>query len=409
MIRDPALSRLLAPLARTVETVLPEADLLERLATGRPLRCKFGIDPTSSSVHVGNAVQLWNLRRLQDLGHQAVLILGDTTATVGDPSGKDKTRPMLTPEAIEENLATWMEQLARVLDMERVEVRRNSEWFTKMSFHEVLDLADRMTVQQMMERDSFERRWQSGAPISLREFLYCLMQGWDSVAVRADIELGGTDQTFNLMVGRRLMEQEGLPPQVALIGPLLEGIDGHEKMSKSLGNAIGLDDDPKDQFGKAMRISDEALPTWLARATDLPDARIAELLALPNPMDAKLALGEALVARYHGAEAGREQREEFLRIFRSHEVPADLPESDVGPAGEGGWWIVDVLKACSFAGSTSEARRLVEGGGVRVDETVIGDWRARLQLDGGEVLRVGRRRQARLVVPGAGRPAKGAS
>ncbi|MDF1702819.1 MAG: tyrosine--tRNA ligase, partial [Planctomycetota bacterium] len=238
MIDHDELRTHLAPIARTVEAILPERELLEKLQSGRPLRCKFGIDPTSPTVHVGNGIPLWNLRKLQDMGHTAVLILGDYTATVGDPSGKDKTRPMLTPEDVEAHLATWMDQMALILDMDKVEIRRNSEWFKDMTFLEVLDLTNRMTVQQMMERDAFEKRWKKQEPISVREFLYCLMQGWDSVMVEADVELGGTDQTFNLSVGRRLMEQKGLPPQVSLISPLVEGTDGHAKMSKSLGNAI---------------------------------------------------------------------------------------------------------------------------------------------------------------------------
>ena len=259
MIEDARLAGRLGALARTIDTVIPENELLAKLDRGRPLRCKFGIDPTSPTVHIGNGIPLFNLRRLQDLGHQAVLILGDYTATVGDPSGKDKTRPMLTPEQIEANLATWIDQLALILDMERVEMRRNSEWFSGMGFLDVLALTDRMTVQQMMERDSFENRWTLGDPISVREFLYCLMQGWDSVQVRADVELGGTDQTFNLNVGRRLMTQEGMEPQVSLISPLLEGTDGQAKMSKSLGNAIGVSDDAKTQFGMVMRIGDEQI------------------------------------------------------------------------------------------------------------------------------------------------------
>ena len=397
MIQDPDLREQLAPVARTVDTVVPESELKERLASGRPLRCKLGLDVTSPSVHIGNGIQLWNLRRLQDMGHTAVLILGDYTTLVGDPSGKDKTRPMLSEADIERNIATWEAQLAVVLDMERAELRRNSDWFAPMTFREVLELTSRMTVQQMMERDSFAKRWQSQNPISVREFIYCLMQGWDSVVVKADIELGGTDQTFNLMVGRRLMEQVGLPPQVALIGPLLEGTDGQEKMSKSLNNAIGLTDAPKEQFGRAMRISDELLPKYLRMATDLPDARIDELLALENPMEAKLAMAQALVARYHGVQAGAEQHAEFLRVFRDHATPADVPSVALPVPGEDGtWWIVDVLKACGFAKTTGDARRLVEGGGVRLNEVVISDWRDRLSLAGGEILRVGRRRYAEL-------------
>jgi len=396
MIRSESLREQLVPLARCVESILPEKELLAKLERGTPLRCKLGLDPTSPTVHIGNGVVLWNLRRLQDMGHQAVLILGDYTATVGDPSGKDKTRPVLTAEQVEENLATWLAQFALVLDMDKVEIRRNSEWFRDMSFLDVLDLADRMTVQQMMERDSFEKRWKSHTPISLREFLYCLMQGWDSVMVEADIELGGTDQTFNLSVGRRLMEQQGLAPQVALISPLLEGTDGNAKMSKSLGNAIGLTDDPKDQFGMSMRLSDALMPKFMRLATDLADAEIETLLA-GNPMQAKKALAAAIVARYHGAEEAARQREAFERVFSRRETPTDLPVVAVPAPGEDGlFWIVDLLKQCRFAASTGEARRFIEGGGVRLDEEAVSDWRARLALEGGEVLRVGRRKQARL-------------
>lgn len=396
MIQDQSLREQLAPLARTVETVIPEKELLKKLESGRPLRCKLGLDLTSPVLHIGNGVVLWNLRKLQDMGHKAVLILGDYTATVGDPSGKDKTRPMLTTEQIEANMATWMDQLALVLDMEQVEIRRNSEWFKDMSFLKVLDLTNRMTVQQMMERDSFENRWKAHTPISLREFIYCLMQGWDSVEVEADIELGGTDQTFNLSVGRRLMEQEGMAPQVSLISALLEGTDGHEKMSKSLGNAIGMADSPKDQFGMAMRVSDELMPKFFSLATDLPDERIAELLAGP-PMDAKKALAAAIVDRYHPGGEGAKQQAEFERIFSRRETPTELDEVTLpAPGDDGLYWIVDVLKACAFAKSTADARRFVEQGSVKLDEEAVSDWRGRHAIQGGEVLRVGRRKQARL-------------
>ena len=398
MIHDVRLADRLASLARTIETVIPEDELLRKLARGRPLRCKFGIDPTSPTVHIGNGIPLFNLRRLQDLGHQAVLILGDYTATVGDPSGKDKTRPMLTTEQIEAHLATWLDQLALILDMEKVEIRRNSEWFSGMSFLEVLSLTDRMTVQQMMERDSFENRWQQNDPISVREFLYCLMQGWDSVMVKADVELGGTDQTFNLSVGRRLMTQEGLEPQVSLISPLLEGTDGQAKMSKSLGNAIGVLDDPKTQFGMVMRIADPQIGKYARLATDLTDDEIAAF-AGQNPRDAKLTVAQGVVSRYHGAAAGAREREEFLRVFSRRDAPSAIPVQAAGAPGEDGlWWVVGLLKTCGFAQSTSEARRLVEGGGVHLDDERVEDWQARLALAGGEVLRVGRRRYARLEI-----------
>lgn len=396
MMTDPELVRLLGPLARTVETVIPEGDLLRKLRRGKPLRVKFGIDPTATSVHVGNGIPLWNLRHLQDMGHQAVLIIGDYTALVGDPSGKDKTRPMLTPAQVEQNVATWMEQLGKIVDLPRAEVRRNGEWFSKMSFLDVLGLVNRMTVQQMLERDSFEKRFGEGSPISIREFVYCLMQGWDSVEVRADVELGGTDQTFNLGVGRRLMEQQGLEPQVCVISPLVEGTDGAAKMSKSLDNSIGLADDTKDMFGKAMRISDALLPKYLRLLTDLPDATIEGLLAPGlNPRDAKLALGEALVARYHGAEAGRREREQFLHVFSEKRLPADIPTVTL-PAGSVS--ILDLVVHCGFAASKGEARRLVGQGGVAVDDRVVKDVGAQVPVTAGTVLRVGSRRFARLAV-----------
>jgi tyrosyl-tRNA synthetase len=268
-----------------------------------------------------------------------------------------------------------------------------------MTFMDVLDLSDRMTVQQMMERDSFQSRLDANEPISVREFLYCLMQAWDSVAVEADVELGGQDQTFNLTVARKFMQQEGVEPQVNLLTPLLEGTDGHAKMSKSLGNSIGVTDPPKEMFGMGMRVSDDLLGKYLRLATDLPDDEIERLEALENPRDAKLAMAEALVRRYHGADAAAAEREEFLRVFSRRDAPSRIPEHDAGPPGDDGrWWIVGVMKACGFATSTGEARRLVEGGGVHLDEARVTDWQARLALKGGEVLRVGRRRYARLRV-----------
>jgi tyrosyl-tRNA synthetase len=430
MIHDAALAKLIAPIARTVETVLPEADLLKKLRRGRPLRCKLGLDLTSTTVHIGNGIPLWNLRRLQDLGHVAVLILGDYTAMVGDPSGKDKTRPMLTTEQVEANAATWLAQIGRILDLPRVEVHRNSEWFSKMPFLEVLRLSDRMTVQQMLERDSFEKRFQDGSPISIREFLYCLMQGWDSVMVKADVELGGTDQTFNLGVGRRLMEQEGLEPQVSLISPLIEGTDGAAKMSKSLGNAIGVTDAPGEMFGRTMRLSDALLPKFLRLVSDLPDDEIAALLAPgTNPRDAKLRLAEALVARYHSPDAARAARAEFVRVISEGQAPTEMPDVPVPPGALPAW---DLVRRCGFAASNSVARQLLREGAVRVhaaDDAPAADGRpegagphrlaegATWPCATGDRLQVGSRKWARLVVdpalppftaPGRG-PSSGAS
>jgi tyrosyl-tRNA synthetase len=396
VIRDPDLRARLGPIARTVETVVPEADLLRKLASKRRLRCKFGIDITSTSVHIGNGIPLWNLRRLQDMGHQAVVILGDYTTLVGDPSGKDKTRPLLTPAQVEENARTWLDQIGKIVDLKAAEVRRNGEWFSGMSFLDVLRLADRMTVQQMLERDSFEKRMATESPISIREFLYCLMQGWDSVVVKADVELGGTDQTFNLGVGRRLMEQEGLEPQVSLISPLLEGTDGAAKMSKSLGNSIGLSDPPKEMFGKAMSISDAILPKYLRLASGLPDEEVESLVAAGgNPRDAKMRLAEALVARYHGAAAGTAEREGWVRQFSEGQAPEDMPEVAVEPGEHG---ILDLVKRTAFVQSGAEARRLVSQGGVALDDVVVSDLQSKVAVRDGAVLRVGKRRYARLRV-----------
>jgi tyrosyl-tRNA synthetase len=411
MIHDPHLRRLLAPLARTVETVIPEADLLRKLRGGRPLRCKLGLDLTSTSVHIGNGIPLWNLRRLQDLGHTAVLILGDYTAMVGDPSGKDKTRPMLGPEQVEANAATWLAQIGRILDLDRTEVHRNSEWFSTMPFLEVLRLSDRMTVQQMLERDSFERRFGDGSPISIREFLYCLMQGWDSVRVRADVELGGTDQTFNLGVGRRLMEQEGLEPQVSIVSPLIEGTDGAAKMSKSLGNSIGLTEEPGEMFGLAMRISDALLPKFLRLVSDLPDEEIEALLAPgAHPRDAKLRLAESLVARYHSREAAVRARAEFVRVISEGQAPTEMPEVAVPEGALPAW---ELVRRCGFAPSNSVARQLLREGAVRVhtagparvvDGATLPAGTHRLgegtlwPCASGDQVQVGSRRWARLVV-----------
>jgi tyrosyl-tRNA synthetase len=395
------LATTLAPLLRTVESITPQEDFLRKWDAWKagkrpPLRCKYGIDPTSTSVHVGNGIPLWNLRRLQDLGCQAVLILGDYTALVGDPSGKDRTRPMLSSAQVEQNVATWLDQIGKILDMPRVEVHRNGEWFSTMPFLEVLRLADRMTVQQMLERESFDKRWRENAPISIREFLYCLMQGWDSVQVAADVELGGTDQTFNLNVGRRLMEQEGMEPQVTLINPLVEGTDGAAKMSKSLGNSIGLSDEPKEMFGKAMRISDALLPKYLRLLTDLPDERIDALLAPgTNPRDAKLAMAEALVRRYHGETTGTASRDEFVRVISMGEMPSEMAEVDVA-AGEQPMWAL--VAAGKLASSTSEARRKIQEGAVRVypagtpsPEPVVATMETRWTPTTGDVLKLGRR------------------
>jgi len=380
------------PLARTVDSVFPSDTELDALfAQGRPLRVKLGLDLTSTQVTIGNEIPLRIMGRFQELGHQAVLILGDFTTLIGDPSGREKTRPVLTPEEVERNGETWLHQIGGVLDVGRAEVRRNGEWWGGLSSRDVLALAGQVTVAQMLERDSFAQRYAAGIPIHLHEFLYCLVQGYDSVAVRADVELGGTDQTFNLTIGRTLQRNAGQAAQVCVINPLLEGVDGSKKMSKSLGNAIGIDTPPRDMFGLATRVPDELVEKYLALATDLPDDRIRELLAA-GPWEAKKSMAEAVTARHYGAVTARTEREAFERVFRDKELPDDIPVHAVAAAET----TVAALVRDAFGLSGAEARRLVEQGAVSLDEEKATDPRAAVTVRGGEVLRAGKRRFARL-------------
>jgi tyrosyl-tRNA synthetase len=377
--------------ARTVEAVFPGDQELDALfARGRPLRVKLGLDITSPSVTIGNEIQLRNLARFQELGHLPVLILGDFTTLVGDPSGRDKSRPQLTREQVEENERTWQEQIGSVLDLDQAEIRHNSEWLGRLGSEEILRLAGQLTVAQMLERDSFKQRYASNNPIHLHEFLYCLFQGYDSVAVRADIEIGGSDQTFNLNIGRTLQKNAGLAPQVCLTTPLLEGVDGSKKMSKSLGNAIGLDTPPTDMFGLATRVPDALVERYLVLATDLPDDEIAALLA-GDIWEAKKAMAEALTASHYGAPAGRREREAFERVFGRKELPDEIPEHAVA-AGV----TLAALVRDAFGLSGGEAKRLIKQGAVTLDGERLDDPNAAVPVRGGEVLRAGKRRFARL-------------
>lgn len=364
------------------------------LASGKPLRVKFGMDPSSPDLHVGHGVQLMKLRDLQQLGHQIVLIVGDATAMVGDPSGRNKLRPVLTREQVDANLRTYKEQAAKVLDMSKTEVRHNSEWFDEMDFYDVLKLTGRMTVARMIERDTFQKRMQDSEPIGIHEFLYPLMQGWDSVQLDCDVELGGTDQLFNLLVGRHLQEQVEQRPQVCFTMPLINGLDGR-KMSKSYGNAIGMTDAPGDMFGKAMSIEDEVMESWFLLVTRVPEPEIAELLA-GHPREAKARLAQEITSFYHGEAAGAEARDAFDRQFRDKQLPDDIPEH-AWPVEPPELPLANLLKELGLAKSTSEARRLVGQGGVRLDGEVHKDPNAPVARPEGELLvQVGKRRFARL-------------
>jgi len=382
-----------AAFARGSIDLIEEKELKARLGEGKALRVKFGMDPSSPDLHIGHAIPLLKLRDLQDLGHHVVLIVGDSTAMVGDPSGKNQLRPQLSREDVESNLETYTEQAGKILDMDRTEVRRNSERFDGMDFEGVLRLCARMTVARMIERDTFQKRIKQGEPVGIHEFLYPLMQGWDSVQVQADVELGGTDQLFNLLVGRQLQEQEGVRPQICVTSPLINGADGR-KMSKSYGNAILFEDSPTDVFGKTMAVEDEVMEVWFEQLTRLESHEIKALLA-GHPRDAKVRLGRELVTLLHGAEAGAAAADAFDRQFRGGELPDDIPEAS-WPA-EGSLPLANLLRELGLASSGGEARRLVQQGGVRLDGEVAREPMELVSPPEEELLvQVGKRRFARV-------------
>ncbi|MCC6409839.1 MAG: tyrosine--tRNA ligase [Planctomycetes bacterium] len=390
----------LALFRRGAVDLVEERDLAARLAKARaerrPLRVKFGMDPSSPDLHVGHAVQLMKLRSLQQAGHQIVLIVGDATAMVGDPSGRNKLRPQLSRADVEANLVTYTAQAGKVLDMERTEVHKNSEWFDRMRFEDVLKLAGKATVARMLERDTFEKRMAANEPIGVHEFLYPLMQGWDSVMIRADVELGGTDQLFNLLVGRDLQEKEAQPPQICMTLPLINGLDGR-KMSKSYGNAIAFTDSAVDMFGKVMSLSDDVMRAWFELLTEVPASELDALLA-GHPRQAKARLGEEIASFFHGRDAGRAAREGFDRQFRDKELPTDIPSVVYGkPWPAEGLALAVLLREIGLCASSSEARRLIEGGGVKLDGAVVADVNARVPSPAGELLlQAGKRKFARV-------------
>jgi tyrosyl-tRNA synthetase len=405
MTSDPATEHLrhLEAFRRGAVDLIEERELLALLekasAAGRGLRVKFGMDPSSPDLHIGHAIPLMCLRELQELGHTVVLIVGDATAMVGDPSGRNTLRPVLTREAVEHNLQTYTDQAGRILDMDRnIEVRRNSEWFDEMGFEQVLQLCTRMTVSQMIERDTFRRRMDKKEPIGINEFLYPLMQGWDSVMVDSDVELGGNDQLFNLHVGRRFQEREGQRRQVLRTHPLINGLDGR-KMSKSYGNAIGVTDGPREMTFGVMRLDDEAMHTWFVQLTRLPEIEIAALLA-GHPREAKARLAREITTFFHGEEAAAEAAVAFDRQVRDKELPDEIPEHPWQGAWGDGVPLPGLLKELGLQASTSEARRSMKGGGVRLDGEVVTDPNHQVPPPSGPVLvQVGKKRFARLLPP----------
>ncbi len=367
----------MAVIRRGVVEIVPEAELVAKLersrATGKPLRIKLGCDPTRPDLHLGHSVILRKLRQFQDLGHHAILIIGDFTGMIGDPTGQNKTRPALTIEDVRRNGETYFEQAARILDPAKTEIVHNSAWLGTMTFIDVIRLASKTTVARMIERDDFTKRFQANEPISLHEFLYPLAQGQDSVHLRSDVELGGTDQKFNLLMGRALQKEDGQEPQVALLMPLLEGTDGVQKMSKSYDNYIGIDEAPNDMYGKTLRITDAQTAGWFELLTDVPTADLAAVRArcAADPRNAKHDLAWTLVRMYHGTEAADAARAHFERTVIQKEVPTDLETTEV-PLPEDGR-LVALMAANGLAPSLSEARRLVQQGGVTVNDLKITD------------------------------------
>ncbi|MBL0426423.1 tyrosine--tRNA ligase [Ramlibacter alkalitolerans] len=391
----------LAVTLRGAEELIPQDDWVRKLArseaTGVPLRIKLGLDPTAPDIHVGHTVVLNKLRQLQDLGHTVIFLIGDFTSMIGDPSGRNTTRPPLTAEQIKVNAETYRAQADKILDPARTELRYNSEWSDPLGARGMIQLAARYTVARMMERNDFHERFKAGTPISIHEFLYPLMQGYDSVALKSDLELGGTDQKFNLLMGRHLQGEYGQEPQCILTMPLLEGLDGVEKMSKSKGNYIGIAEDANTMFAKVMSISDTLMWRWYTLLSFRSEAQIAalrrEVEAGRNPRDAKVMLAKEITARFHDAAAAEGAEQDFVNRSKGG-VPDEIPELRLAGAPLG---IAQLLKQAGLAPSTSEANRLIDGGGVRIDQSPVSDKGLKLEA-GTYVVQVGKRKFARVVL-----------
>ncbi|HEV2109852.1 MAG TPA: tyrosine--tRNA ligase [Gammaproteobacteria bacterium] len=393
----------LAELKRGADEILLEAELKARLAEGHPLRVKAGFDPTAPDLHLGHTVLLNKLRQFQELGHEAIFLIGDFTGMIGDPTGKNVTRKPLSREEIAANARTYETQVFKILDAKKTRVEFNSSWTEKLGAAGLVQLAARHTVARMLERDDFSKRYAAGEPISIHEFLYPLVQGYDSVALKADVELGGTDQKFNLLVGRQLQEQYGQKPQIVLTMPILEGLDGVQKMSKSLGNYIGINEPPGEMFGKLMSISDELMWRYFELLSFRSLMEIAgfkrEIAAGANPRDIKFKLAEEIVARFHGVAAGRAAQEAFVARFQKGALPEEMPQHEF-QVEAGGIALTALLKQCNLTASTSESNRMLEQGGVRVNGEKASD--RGLMLKPGEtyVLQVGKRKFARVRLSG---------
>lgn len=395
----PPLNEQMDLIKRGANEIIPEDELVKKLENSLkkniPLNIKLGCDPSRPDLHIGHSVVLRKLAQFQELGHQAILIIGDFTGMIGDPSGRNVTRPSLSLEETRQNGLTYFEQASKILHKEKTKIVYNSEWLGKMSFEDVIRLASKYTVARMLERDDFTKRYKNGEPISLHELLYPLAQAMDSVAIKSDVELGGTDQKFNLLVGRDIQREFGVEPQVILTMPLLVGTDGVEKMSKSYNNYIGISDSPGQMFGKTLSIPDELIYSYFELATDITNKELSEVkIQLDeqrvNPRDLKRHLAKVLIGMYHSKEASEEAEKEFDKIFIQKEIPDDIPEMKI--EGNSVIGILELIVKVNFASSKGDARRLVAQGGVSIDGEKVGDINAEVSLDSPKVLKVGKRK-----------------
>lgn len=400
----PPVQEQLARIEENVAEIISEEELASKLrrsfAEKRPLRCKLGIDPSAPDIHLGHAVVLHKMKTFQEMGHQLVIILGDFTGLIGDPTNRSETRPQLTREEVMANARTYQEQIFKIIDKEKTELLFNSQWLGKLNFSDVLKIASTYTVARMLEREDFANRYRDNLPIGVHEFFYPLMQGYDSIAVRADIEFGATEQKFNLLMGRHLQKEFGQEPQVALTMPILVGTDGVQKMSKSLGNYIGISEPPGEIYGKVMSIADGIMPEFYRLGTALPAAEVEGIIedcrsGHLHPRDAKMRLAREIVALYHGPGAAERAEENFKQVFQRGEMPGEMPYFELDASAPSD--LVSLLAQTGLASSKSEARRLIRQGGVRVDGEQVKNIEARLQPGGEFVLQVGKRKFARVL------------
>ena len=391
----------LAEIKRGVDEILPEEDLIEKLKSGKTLTIKAGFDPTAPDLHLGHTVLINKLRTFQQLGHKVVFLIGDFTGLIGDPTGKNVTRKPLSKDQVLENAKTYQEQVFKILDKEKTEIRFNSEWMDELGAAGMIKLAASQTVARMLERDDFKKRYNNGQPIAIYEFLYPLVQGWDSVALKSDVELGGTDQRFNLLMGRELQKEQGITQQSIVMVPLLEGLDGVQKMSKSLNNYIGITDAPNEMFGKVMSISDDLMWRYYDLLSFRPLEEIAELKTRveqgENPRDIKILLAKEIIARFHDEAAAEGAHQDFIQRFQKNAIPDDMPEIEIA-LGDEGIAIGNLLKEAKLVGSTSDAMRMIKQGAVKINGDKVEDTRLVIAEKGENVYQVGKRKFARITL-----------